>query len=162
EVCVELGALAREKLSDAHMAIDAYLTAHKLRPDSLTVMDALYVLYRETKQGQKAAEMLEKMLAHAELSRDPERAKRVYYALGEIMRDEIKDMDRAIGAFNAALDLDPRFIESFSAIESLLGMQKQWKPLEENYIRMIKRLGKSAETHTARMALWRGLGDLYL
>ena len=162
EICIGLGQMAREKLSDAYMAIDAYLGAHKIRPESLEVMDALYVLYRETRQGQKAAEILERMLAQPELKQDPERAKRVYFALGEITRDELSEVERSVAAFNCALDLDHRFVEAFSAIESLLSAQKQWKLLEENYVRMIQRLPKTDETHVVRMALWRALGDLYL
>lgn len=162
EVCVELGAVAREKLSDAHMAIDAYLGAHRIKPDSLPVMDALYVLYRETRQGPRAAEILERMLAQAELKQDPQRAKRVCFALGEIRRDELNEVEGAVAAFNAALDLDHRFVEAFSAIETLLSAQKQWKMLEENYVRMIQRVPKTDETHLARMGLWRALGDLYL
>ncbi|HEX9507419.1 MAG TPA: tetratricopeptide repeat protein, partial [Myxococcales bacterium] len=162
EMCVELGALAREKLTDAHMAIDAYLAAHKIRPDSLMVMDGLYVLYRETRQGLKAAEMLEKMLARPELRQDNEKTKLVYFALGEIARDELREIDRAVAAFNSALDLDPRFLSAFSALEALLVSQKQWKELEDNYVRMINRLPKTPETHGSRMALWQALGDLYL
>jgi len=74
QVCVELGGLAREKLSDAYMAIDAYLAAHRLHPEALPVMDALYILYRETKQGPKAAEILENMLAVPELRQDVHKA----------------------------------------------------------------------------------------
>ncbi len=161
-MCIELGMLAREKLKDAHMAIDAYVGAHKIAPDHLDVMDALYVLYRETRQGPKAAEILERMLKQASLQKQPAKAKRVYFALGEIARDELKEVDRAVHAFNAALDMDHRFIEAFSAIESLLGKQKQWKQLEENYARMIQRLPKTEDTHAARMTLWKALGDLYL
>jgi tetratricopeptide (TPR) repeat protein len=162
DLCVELGSLAREKLADAHMAIDAYLAAHKIRPDSLMVMDGLYVLYRETRQGPKAAEMLEKMLARPELRQDKEKTKLVYFALGEIARDELGEIDRAVAAFNSALDLDPRFLSAFSALEALLVGQKQWKQLEANYVRMIHRLPKTPETHGSRMALWQALGDLYL
>src|SRR5262249_2989862 len=139
QVCVELGSLARAKLSDAHMAIDAYHAAHKVRPDDLSVMDSLYVLYRETGQGKRAAEVLQQMLQIPELQQDPQRAKRVYFALAEITRDELNDVDQAVAAFNASLDLDPRFVEAFSAIESLLSAKKQWKLLEENYARMIQR-----------------------
>ncbi len=161
-MCIELGMLAREKLKDAHMAIDAYVGAHKISPDHLDVMDALYVLYRETRQGPKAAEILEKMLKQGSLQKQPAKAKRVFFALGEIARDELKEVDRAVAAFNQALDLDHRFIEAFSAIEALLGKAKQWKLLEENYARMIQRLPKTEETHAARMTLWKALGDLYL
>ncbi|HZN91477.1 MAG TPA: tetratricopeptide repeat protein, partial [Myxococcales bacterium] len=159
---VELGMLAREKLKDPYTAIDAYGWAHKMQPEALDVMDALYQLYRETKQGAKAAEIVEKLLQSPELKTKPEQAKRIHYALGEIARDELKDLDRAVAAFNAALDADHRFLEAFSAIEALLGANKQWKKLEENYARMIQRLPKTEETHAARMTLWRALGDLYL
>lgn len=161
-VCLELGKLAREKLKDAYMAVDAYLGALKIDPARLDVLDALYVLYRETKQGAKAAEVLESMLAQPALKAEPGKAKRVHFALGEIARDELMEVDRAVACFNAALDLDYRFIEAFSAIEALLGKNKKWKALEENYARMIQRMPKTEETHVARMTLWRALGDLYV
>ena len=162
EAALELGALARDRLKDQHTAIDAYAQALRIRPQSLEVMDALYVLYRETRQPGKAAEILEVMLGQPELQADGQRAKRVWFALGESLRDELRDTGRAVEAFNAALDLDPLFIEAFSAIEAMLGAAKEWKQLEENYARMIQRLPKTDDTEDARMALWRTLGDLYL
>ncbi|MBI3185601.1 MAG: tetratricopeptide repeat protein [Myxococcales bacterium] len=162
QVCLDLGKLAKEKLSDAYMAIDAYVAAHKLKPDSLEVMDALYVLYRESKQGQKAAEVLRKMLEQPALRKEPQKAKRVFFALGEISRDELKDLEAAAAAFNAALDTDYRFIEAFSAIEAMLVRAKKWKALEANYTRMLQRLPKVEDTNAARLTLWRALGDLYL
>jgi tetratricopeptide (TPR) repeat protein len=157
---LELATLVCDKLSDPYRAIDAYQVAHRLRPDSLEVMDSLYVLLRETKQSQKAVEILEKMLGEPSIQKSP-KLKKVWFAVGEISRDELKDMDRAVKAFNAALDADHRFVEAFSALEQLLGSQKQWKLLEENYARMIQRVPKSPDTHAARMTLWRALGDLY-
>lgn len=162
EAGVELGKLAKEKLSDPYMAIDAYLAAHRLKPEVLEVMDALYVLYRETKQGAKAAEMLEKMLAVPSLQEDEPRAKRVWFALGELNRDELGEIEKAAQCFNHALDLDWRFIEAFSALEAMLGRNKKWRLLDENYKRMITRMPKTEETHVPRMTLWRALGDLYL
>ena len=162
QAAVELGKLAREKLNEPHMAIDAFVTAHKLDPDSLEVMDALYPLYRQTRQGHKAAEILERMLEQPQVTSKKEIARKVWFTLGEIARDELRELDRAIGAFNASLDVDPMFIEAFSAIEQLLGSQKQWKALEENYAKMIQRLPKGEATNPARLALWKALGDLYL
>lgn len=162
EAGVALGALARDKLSDPYIAIDAYLAAHRIRQDALDVMDALYVLYRETKQGAKASEMLEKMLAVPALQQDGPRAKRVWFALGEINRDEIGDIDAAAKCFNHALDVDWHFIDAFAALEKLLGRAKKWQQLDENYKRMIARIPKTPETHQVRMGLWKALGDLYL
>ncbi|MBJ6762133.1 tetratricopeptide repeat protein [Myxococcaceae bacterium JPH2] len=161
-VFLELGRIARDQLNDPYMAIDAFSGALKVDPTSPEVMDALYVLLRETRQGQKAADVLTRMLALPALSSEPHKAKRVWFALGEIRRDELKDVEGATQAFNAALDLDHRFVEAFSALEALLGGARQWKVLEENYTRMLGRLPKTPDTHAARMTLWRALGDLYL
>ena len=160
-VFLELGQLAREKLKDQYQAIDAYTGALKIQPESLEVLDALYVLLRETRQGQKAADMLDRMLKLPALAAEPNKAKRVWFALGELRRDELRDVDGAAVAFNTALDLDHRFVEAFSALEAMLGGAGQWKALEENYARMLGRMPKTPDTHTARMALWRALGDLY-
>jgi tetratricopeptide (TPR) repeat protein len=162
KVYLELGQIARDKLKDPYMAIDAFSGALKEQPDALEVMDSLYVLLRETRQGQKAADVLQRMLALPTLSAEPHKAKRVWFALGEIRRDELKDVDGAADAFNAALDVDHRFVEAFSALEAMLGGASQWKALEDNYARMLSRIPKTPDTHVARMALWRALGDLYL
>ena len=162
EAAVELGAVARDKLSDPYISIDAYLSALRIRQDALDVMDALYVLYRETKQGAKAAEMLEKMLSVPALQQDLQRAKRVWFALGEINRDELADFDKAAACMNSALDADWRFVEAFSALEQMLGRAKKWQQLDENYKRMIGRIPKTPETHPVRMNFWKALGDLYL
>ncbi|NPC73068.1 tetratricopeptide repeat protein [Corallococcus exiguus] len=162
KVYLELGRIARDELHDPYMAIDAFTGALKTQPDSPEVMDALYRLLRETRQGQKAADVLGRMLALPALALEPHKAKRVWFALGEIRRDELKDVEGATQSFNAALDLDHRFVEAFSALEALLGGARQWKTLEENYTRMLARLPKTPDTHPARMTLWRALGDLYL
>ncbi|PTL82541.1 tetratricopeptide repeat protein [Vitiosangium sp. GDMCC 1.1324] len=161
QVFLELGELAREKLKDPYQAIDAYSGALKIQPESLEVLDALYVLLRETRQGQKAADMLERMLRLPALTSEPNKAKRVWFALGELRRDELRDVEGSAVAFNTALDLDHRFVEAFSSLEAMLGGAGQWKSLEENYAKMIGRMPKTPDTHGARMALWRALGDLY-
>jgi tetratricopeptide (TPR) repeat protein len=155
-----LARIVREKLADPYRAIEAYQVAYRVRPDSLEVMDALYILLRETNQSHEAVEILERMLAEPAIQKSP-KLKNVWFAVGEISRDELKDVDRAVKAFNAALDADHRFLEAFSALEQILASQKQWKLLEENYARMIQRVPKTPETHAARMTLWRALGDLY-
>jgi tetratricopeptide (TPR) repeat protein len=162
KVFLELGQIARDKLKDPYMAIDAFGGALKEQPDALEVMDSLYVLLRETRQGLKAADVLQRMLALPALAAEPHKAKRVWFALAEIRRDELKDVDGAAEAFNKALDLDHRFVEAFSSLEAMLGEASQWKALEDNYARMLSRIPKTQDTHVARMALWRALGDLYL
>ncbi|HLM45233.1 MAG TPA: tetratricopeptide repeat protein, partial [Myxococcaceae bacterium] len=160
-VYLELGQIARDQLKDPFMAIDAFTGALREQPEALEVMDSLYVLLRETRQGHKAADVLQRMLKLPALVAEPNKAKRVWFALGEIHRDELKDIESAAEAFNAALDLDHRFVEAFSALEGMLGAASQWTPLAENYARMLSRMPKTPDTKAPRMALWRALGDLY-
>ena len=88
-------------------------------------MDALYVLYRETRQGQKAAEMLERMLAQPALEgRAAQGQAGVVRARRDRAATSCKDVDGAVEAFNAALDLDHRFIEAFSAHRGAAGRRR--------------------------------------
>lgn len=154
--------LCRDQLHDPFGAIDAFNVALRANPSDLATLDQLLALYRDTHQGTKAVEILERVLEHPDAAGDVAARKRGYFTLGEIYRDELKDDEKALEAFNKCLDVDPRFVNAFSAIEQLLAARKQWKKLEENYAAMIKRLPKTEETHAARMALWRTLADLYL
>ncbi len=161
EASVQLARLARERLADPYQAIDAYTQAMKVRPDSLAVMEALLALYRETKQGQKAVEILERMLDQPLVQDDPRRQRDLHLALAEVYRDEVRDDEAAIAHFNQALDLDPANVQAFAAIEGLLTDRQMWPQLEESYHAMIKRLAKIPEAHQARLALWKALGELY-
>jgi tetratricopeptide (TPR) repeat protein len=154
--------LCRDHLHDPFTALDALNAALKIRPQDLDTLEQTLALYQGTHQGDKAVEALERVLAHPDVAGDALSRRRGYYTLGEICRDELKDDDRAVAAFNMCLEVDPRFIKAFSAIEALLVSRKQWQKLEQNYAAMIRRLPKTDDTMQARMALWRTLADLYL
>ncbi|MHB1846452.1 MAG: tetratricopeptide repeat protein [Deltaproteobacteria bacterium] len=161
EMCVGIARLSREHLGDPYQAIDAYQQALRVHPDRSDVLESLLAVYRETKQGQKAVEVLEKLLSLAAARGDPRVARDLHFALATILRDEIKDDERAIAELNAALDADPTFVEAFAAIEGLLTERRAWPQLEQSYHAMLKRLPKSVEGQAARLALWRNLGELY-
>ena len=136
----------------------------KINPDALEVMDALYVLYRETRQGAEGGRDAREDAA------EPGAAGRPAAAQAGVLRAGRDQPRRAAttstgrwSAFNAALDADHEVHRGVHrASRRCWARNKQWKPLEENYARMIQRLPKTDETHPARMALWRALGDLYL
>lgn len=161
EALVAIGEACRDQLKDPYQAIDAFLAAAKVDPSKLAVAEALLGLYRETRQGQKAADVLGQVLARSEVQADGVRAARLQLALGETLRDEVKDENAAIGAFERALDLNPRLVAAFSAIEELLSRQKRWNELEQAYVRMVQRLPKTPDAAPARLGLWKALGDLY-
>ncbi len=156
-----IGEISRDRLRDPYQAIDAFLSAARVDAGDLRVTEALLGLYRETRQGQKAADVMARMLEAPEVKGDPARAARLHLGLGELYRDEIQDEAKALEHMEKALDANPRLVHAFSAIEAILGGQKRWPELEKAYVRMIQRLPKAPEFAAARLALWKELGELY-
>jgi tetratricopeptide (TPR) repeat protein len=161
ETLVVIGEACRDKLKDPYQAIDALLAAARIDPSKLGVAEALLGLYRETRQGRKAADVLGQVLARPEVQGDAVRAAKLQLALAETLRDEVKDEEAAVAAFERALDLNPRLVAAFSAIEEILSRQKRWNDLEQSYVRMVQRIPKTPDAAQARLGLWKALGDLY-
>jgi tetratricopeptide (TPR) repeat protein len=161
ETLVSIGEACRDKLKDPYQAIDAFLAASRIDATSLTVTEALLGLYRETRQGQKAADVLGQLLRRPEVQADAARAAKLHVTLAELLRDEVKDEGAAIAELEKALDKNPRLVQAFAAIEEALTRGKRWADLEQAYVRMIQRLPKGPEAAQARLALWKTLGELY-
>ncbi|MCP4502837.1 MAG: hypothetical protein GY822_23100 [Deltaproteobacteria bacterium] len=153
---VEVGRLAKDELEDPYRAIDAFEDANRQQAGIQEVLEALLGLYRETCQGASAVEVLEELVR---LEEDEKERVRLTFMLGEVYRDELKDSSRAAQYFNATLDLDPRFLKAFEALESLLAVKKDWAGLENNYRAMIARC--PADMERVKFVIWKNLGDLY-
>jgi tetratricopeptide (TPR) repeat protein len=160
ETYVAIGEACRDRLKDPYQAIDAFLGASRIDP-TLQVTEALLGLYRETRQGQKAADVLAQIVRSPEMKADPARAAKLHMSLAEILRDEVKDEQAAVNELERALDLNPRLVQAFAAVEEILTKAKRWTDLEQSYVRMIQRLPKGPEAAQARLALWKTLGELY-
>ncbi|MGC3998107.1 MAG: gliding motility protein [Anaeromyxobacter sp.] len=161
ENLVAIGDACRAKLQDPYQAIDAYLAASRIDPTSLQVTEALLGLYRETRQAQKAADVLAQIITRPEVQADQARCARLRLSLAETLRDEVKDEAAALLELERALDASPRLVQAFAAIEEILTRQKRWRDLEQAYVRMIARLPKTPDAAQARLALWKTLGELY-
>ncbi|MBN2358989.1 MAG: tetratricopeptide repeat protein, partial [Deltaproteobacteria bacterium] len=153
---MHIGALAQNKLNDPYRAIDAYEDANRTKRGDKAVLEAMYELYRETRQIPRATEVLEELLS---IEPDEQTRVRLNHVLGEVYRDELKNDLRAVQYFNAALDLDPTYVRAFEAVEKLLTARKQWQLLEENYRAMIQRTPR--DSGKIRSVLWRNLAELY-
>ncbi|HEX9242088.1 MAG TPA: hypothetical protein VF875_06555, partial [Anaeromyxobacter sp.] len=161
ETFVAIGEACRDRLKDPYQAIDAFLGASRIDPTALPVTEALLGLYRETRQGQKAADVLAQILARPEVQANPGRAAKLHVSRAEILRDEVKDEAGALAEWENALEKNPRLVQAFGAIEESLTRAKRWNDLEQAYVRMIQRLPKGPEAAQARIALWKTLGELY-
>ena len=157
QLLVEIGRLAKSELDDPYRAIDAYEDANRQRPGDRDILQALLQLYRHSRQGPRAVEILEELVR---IEQDEKARVRLNQTLGEVWRDELKNDSRSVQYFNAALDLDPGFVKAFEAIEQMLSSAGNWAGLEENYIGMIKRLPQ-ADPRGMKSVLWKNLGDLY-
>ncbi len=157
QLLVEIGRLTKSELDDPYRSIDAYEDANRQRPNDKDILQALLQLYRHTRQGPRAVEILEELVR---IEPDEKARVRLNQTLGEVWRDELKNDSRAVQYFNAALDLDPTFVKGFESIEQLLASTSNWPGLEENYIGMLKRL-PPGDARGIKAVLWKNLGDLY-
>jgi tetratricopeptide (TPR) repeat protein len=158
QACMELGSLSQQR-GDLARAMDAFNTALEIDPNSLSVLARLFQVYR-TARSTKAVEVLERMLAAPDLKQDREQHKRWLLTLGQLATHELHDVDRAVNALQAALEIDPEFEAAYEALEQLLSAHRRWTDLEHTYERIISGLGNRSATHAARMRWWRKLGEL--
>lgn len=162
QVCVELGALAREKLSNARLAVQAYLKALEVQPDALAVLDALFATYRDCGQPQQAADLVDRMLQHPGLQPNRERRIQLLLALGDIAAHRLGDVDRGERALAAALELEPTSAEALRALEALLRGHKRWRQLDERYLQLATRLEAGEAPRALRGSIRRRLAELRL
>ena len=147
--------LCLNQLQDPFRAVDSLLGALELQPDSLDVLSRLREVYIETRQHQKAVDVIERII---DVEGRPRRLVELHTQAADVLNTELHDGERAVQHYNAALDTDPSHIQAFQAITQILTAQKNWLALKENYIRMIKRLPATARK--TKLALWKDLGEL--
>lgn len=156
QILVEIGRMAAVDLEDPYRAIDSYEDANRQRPGDKTILESLFRLYRQARQAQRALDTLEELVR---IEQDDKARVRLNHTLGEVYRDELKNEQRAVAYFNAALDLDPNHVQSLNAIETTLSASGNWSALAESYIAMIKRIPD--QRSGIKGVLWKNLGDLY-
>ncbi len=137
ELLHEIGILWKDKVQNPAKAIESWCEASDLKPDEHRILHKLLGAYQETRQWEKAIEIIEQVSALDD--RDKVKAKYAY-TVAVITRDELKDSDLALQKFNASLDLDPDQLKAFEAINKILNAKKDWKALERAYRKMIHRI----------------------
>ena len=157
ELLNECGDVYHERLKQAEKASACYKDAVALQPESHVVLHKMLELYSETAQWRPAIEILMRL---GELESDAERRSKYIYTAAVIFRDEVKSLDEAVDYFNRALDDNPELLKAFEAVDRLSTQKKDWKQLERNYRKMIKRL--PGEGHEGlKVMLWHNLGEIY-
>ncbi len=154
----EIGDLWNDQLKNPAKAIESYVEAAELQPKNHKILHKLLVLYQSTGQWEPAIAIIERV---SELDPRNEAKSKYAYTVGVILRDELKDAERALERFNMALDLDPEgMLKSFEAINKLLTQQKDWKQLERAFRKMLHRVSGKGDT-ALEFNLWHNLGVIY-
>jgi tetratricopeptide (TPR) repeat protein len=153
----ESGDIYREKLNNQDKSIASYNDALAIDPGSHVVLHKLLELYTETKQWKRAVEIVVRL---TELESDPGLRAKYFYTAAVIYRDEVKALDEAAEFYNKALDDAPDLLKAFEALDRISTQKKDWKNLERNYRKMIKRLPQEGQNEL-KVMLWHNLGEIY-
>ena len=154
----EIGETWRDLDKNPAKAIEAFEEALDLQPNSHPLLHTLLALYQQVENWQK---MIDTIQSISDLEKDPVRKSKFIYTMAQIYRDKENDQDKAVELFNAALDLNPTFLEAFERINKILTGQKEWKQLERAFRKMLKRLGSNTENGELAYNLWHNLGIIY-
>ena len=155
----QIGDLWHEKAKNAQKAIEAYVEASELDPKNHKLLHKLLMLYQQTRQWQETIDTIQRV---SDLETRNSSKSKYAYTIAVIIRDEIKDSERALDKFNDALDLDPTQLKAFEAINKLLTQKKDWKQMERAFRKMLHRLGKQEQRDTElEYNLWHNLGVIY-
>jgi tetratricopeptide (TPR) repeat protein len=154
----EIGDLWSEKLKNPVKAIESYVEAAELQPNSHKLLHKLLTLYQSTAQWEPTIEIIDRI---ATLEPRAEAKAKYAYTVGVITRDELKDAAAALERFNQALDFDPGgMLKAFEAINKLLTQQKDWRELERAFRKMLHRVAGKGEPGL-EFNLWHNLGVIY-
>lgn len=158
ELYARIGDIWQDKLKNPASAIEAYTEASALRPSDHKMLHKLLGLYQSTGQWEPAIEIIDKV---SELDGREETQAKYAYTVGVVLRDELKDPDRALERFNKALDLHSEGqLKAFEAINKILTQRKDWKQLERAFRKMLHRLSGGGDT-ALEFNLWHNLGVIY-
>ncbi|HEY3359596.1 MAG TPA: tetratricopeptide repeat protein [Polyangia bacterium] len=112
----EIGRVAREKVSDARLAREAYEKALEICPGDAGALHALAQILGEQGDPERAVELREAAVLAAG---DSPRAAAILLEIGELCERQLKDDERARHAYERALQRDERAVEVLRALAQL-------------------------------------------
>ncbi|MCB9708426.1 MAG: tetratricopeptide repeat protein [Myxococcales bacterium] len=157
DVLQQIGTVWAEQLKQPQKAIESYVEATNIDPNNHRILHKLLAIYQQTKQWQKAVEVIDHISA---LDDRPESRSKYAYTVGVIYRDELKNPVAALEKFNEALDFDVTQLKAFESINKLLTQKKDWKQLERAFRKMLHRVVGQGNIEL-EFNLWHNLGVIY-
>lgn len=122
---LELGRLRDERLHAPQAAFDAYSVALTHRPSCLPAIRGLRDLAERLANWSEVARALDLEVALPDRCSPHEQAA-LYRRLGEVCWRRTHALERAIGAYGAALEADPSDLQALRSLQELHQVQEQW------------------------------------
>ncbi|HEX2660748.1 MAG TPA: hypothetical protein VHU40_20850, partial [Polyangia bacterium] len=116
----------------------------ELDPRSWDAHDRLRELYERAGDWPRVVKVSERQLFLIEIP--AERLQRAL-ALGALIRDRLRDEHKATGAFERALEIDPRSLEAMRALAPLYESTRDWERLVSLSERMLEEAEDPGERH---------------
>lgn len=130
---LEIGEIEEKRRRDDEAALLAYEEAFGIAPDRLDALRAQGRIYRRMR---KLDMVLEILRAELELGPEPERKLQVLLELASLSRDDKagdKDLEAAMEAYVAALEIAPGNTAALAGIRSLGRAEKRWDLIAKAY-----------------------------
>jgi tetratricopeptide (TPR) repeat protein len=153
----EIGDIWQNNLKNPQKALQSYRDASEIDPENRAILHKMLPIYQATKQWPQVVETIGRV---CEMEESDLKLGRLFYGMAVIYRDEIKNADEAVVYFNRSLDKSIENLKAFEAIDRILTQQKNWKELERNYRKMLKRL-QGQNRPDLEINLWHFLGEIY-
>lgn len=139
----------QEQLGDRVGAAMTYSEVLDLVPGNLVALDALERLFLEEQEWGRLCEVLEHRIA---VTTDPRARAAIFRQIGEIQRDQLHDLHRALAAFQSVLDAKAGREETVLALQALVAINEgleRWADVDDG----LRRLVGLADNDTVRVEL---------
>ncbi|PIE19200.1 MAG: hypothetical protein CSA66_02830 [Proteobacteria bacterium] len=159
---LRIGDIYAQQLGDTNKAAIAYRAALDL---GVFPKEPALKLVELSVSHEDYAEAIRHLNRLIKLEEEPKKRAQFAYTAAVLYRDQLGDPGQAIKYFNLTLDNDLSNLQAFRTIDELLTKARQWKPLEQNYRRMIQRVQKQGasweEAPKLLFMLYKNLGEIY-
>ncbi|MDB4980275.1 MAG: Tetratricopeptide 2 repeat protein [Myxococcales bacterium] len=112
-----LGQVYDRELGDPERAIETYTSIMDIDPDDFDAAQALDRLYQQTARWYDLLAVLERQ---TELAPSPAEVVSLRFRIGELWREHLKDLTRAIEGYRSVLQMDPSHEPTLRALEALM------------------------------------------
>ncbi|BBM86938.1 tetratricopeptide repeat protein [Candidatus Uabimicrobium amorphum] len=146
-----------KRLFDDTEAIKSYEHLMTLSPEHLDATRALARLYKRYRLWDKLIPIYKMLIAHAKETQNVKEEITILFSLGEVYRDEVKDLEAAIQIFSNILELE---VANISALQALEQMYKSLGRSRDMAILISKKISLCT-TDQERIELYIHLGSLY-